>query len=130
MFRVLVQQCCSCYHSHMSLIRRFDGFTCCEMQSCELHEIATQNYISGSITAQKRSSSAENTGFVFINCIISGTGQVFLGRAWGPFSRVIYLYTYMNDIIIPAGWQDWSNPSRERYAPPHLALNSPLLIVL
>lgn len=85
-------------------------------KSCEIHEIATQTYISGSLTAQKRSSSDENTGFVFINCKVtgSGTGQVFLGRAWGPYSRVVFLYTFMDSTIIPAGWADWSNPSRER----------------
>lgn len=85
-------------------------------KNCEIHEIATQAYISGSLTAQKRSSPDENTGFVFINCLITGigTGQVFLGRAWGPYSRVVYIYTYMDDVILPEGWQDWSNPSRER----------------
>ena len=124
-YLLIHQQCCSCLPLTHALDSSIDSLVATYTQSCELHEIATQNYISGSITAQKRSSSAENTGFVFINCMVTGTGQVFLGRAWGPFSRVVYLYTYMNDIIIPAGWQDWSNPSRERYAPPHLALHSP-----
>jgi pectinesterase len=82
--------------------------------SCQLNVKAQpEAYVSGSIAAQRRSSPDENTGFVFINCVISGTGEVYLGRAWGPYSRTIYMYTYMSDIIVPAGWQDWNDPSRD-----------------
>lgn len=125
----------SCPSIHVSIPdslrsgRLCDLFRCSDLgeqlaQNCEIHEIATQAYISGSLTAQKRSSPDENTGFVFINCLITGigTGQVFLGRAWGPYSRVVYIYTYMDDVILPEGWQDWSNPSRERLVSFHFLL--------
>jgi len=76
-------------------------------KECELYAIADQRYLSGSITAQNRASPTEKSGFVFIGCNITGTGKVFLGRAWGAYSQVIFAYTYMADIIVPQGWDDW-----------------------
>jgi hypothetical protein len=87
----------------------------CEWQNVELHAMAQDSMISGSLTAQKRSSSSEDTGFVFIDCKITGTGQVYLGRAWGPYSRTVYINTYMENIIIPEGWQDWGSSQRQKW---------------
>lgn len=83
-------------------------------KNVELHAMAQDSMISGSLTAQKRSSSSEDTGFVFIDCKITGTGQVYLGRAWGPYSRTVYINTYMENIIIPEGWQDWGSSQRQK----------------
>ncbi|RVW38341.1 hypothetical protein VitviT2T_016448 [Vitis vinifera] len=79
-------------------------------EGCHVHAIA-QN--TGALTAQGRSSLLEDTGFSFVNCKVTGSGALFLGRAWGPFSRVVFAYTYMDDIIIPKGWYNWGDPSRE-----------------
>ncbi|KAH7414726.1 hypothetical protein KP509_14G007600 [Ceratopteris richardii] len=78
-------------------------------QGCEIHVVP----VAGSITAQSRSSATSDSGFVFLNCTISGTGVVYLGRAWGRYSRVVFLYTYMESIIRPEGWQNWGDPTRE-----------------
>ncbi|KAG0592489.1 hypothetical protein M758_1G249900 [Ceratodon purpureus] len=83
-------------------------------KNVELHAMAQDSMISGSLTAQKRSSSNEDTGFVFIDCKITGTGKVYLGRAWGPYSRTVYINTYMENIIIPEGWQDWGSSQRQK----------------
>lgn len=91
------------YNLHVPLIW-FD------LQGCHVHAIA-QN--TGALTAQGRSSLLEDTGFSFVNCKVTGSGALFLGRAWGPFSRVVFAYTYMDDIIIPKGWYNWGDPSRE-----------------
>ncbi|KAJ4959003.1 hypothetical protein NE237_026114 [Protea cynaroides] len=79
-------------------------------EGCQLHAIA-QN--TGAITAQGRGSLLDDTGFSFVNCKVTGSGALYLGRAWGPFSRVVFAYTYMDNIIIPKGWYDWGDPSRE-----------------
>ncbi|KAH6803118.1 Pectin lyase-like superfamily protein [Perilla frutescens var. frutescens] len=55
--------------------------------------------------------------FIFGNGLslfeVTGSGALYLGRAWGPFSRVVFSYTYMDNIIIPKGWYNWGDPSRE-----------------
>ncbi|OAY62718.1 putative pectinesterase 53 [Ananas comosus] len=79
-------------------------------EGCHLHAIA-ERY--GAVTAQNRMSGAEDTGFSFVNCKVTGSGALYLGRAWGNFSRVVFAYTYMDDIILPRGWYNWGDPSRE-----------------
>lgn len=78
-------------------------------KNCELRVVP---YSPGALTAQKRSSSDSITGFSFLYCAVTGTGVAYLGRAWGPYSRVVYAYTWMNDIIFPNGWNDWGDFNR------------------
>eukprot|EP00250_Pteridium_aquilinum_P007993 c17590_g1_i1 orf=170-1282(-) len=73
---------------------------------CELNSIA-QSY--GSVAAQDRQNMDDNTGFVFMNCKVTGSGLVYLGRAMGPFSLIIFAYSYFDDIIDPRGWDDWDH---------------------
>ncbi|GAV75903.1 Pectinesterase domain-containing protein [Cephalotus follicularis] len=77
---------------------------------CHLHAI-TNNY--GALTAQKRQSLLEETGFSFVHCKVTGSGALYLGRAWGTFSRVVFAYTYMDKIITPRGWYNWGDKNRE-----------------
>ncbi|KAL7089836.1 hypothetical protein ACP275_12G002300 [Erythranthe tilingii] len=77
--------------------------------SCHLHA-KTNNY--GALTAQKRESMLDETGFSFVNCKVTGNGALYLGRAWGSFSRVVFAYTYMDKIITPRGWYDWGDKQR------------------
>ncbi|CAN6848626.1 unnamed protein product [Brassica oleracea] len=79
-------------------------------EGCHVHAIADKL---GAVTAQGRSSVLEDTGFSFMNCMVTGTGVLYLGRAWGPFSRVVFAYSYMDNIILPRGWYNWGDPSRE-----------------
>ncbi|XP_019422833.1 PREDICTED: probable pectinesterase 53 [Lupinus angustifolius] len=79
-------------------------------EGCHVHAIA-QNI--GALTAQGRGSLLEDTGFSFVHCKVTGSGALYLGRAWGPFSRVVFAYTYMDNIIIPRGWYNWGDPNRE-----------------
>ncbi|KAK6941447.1 Pectinesterase, catalytic [Dillenia turbinata] len=79
-------------------------------KGCHVHAIA-QNM--GALTAQSRNSLMDDTGFSFVNCEVTASGALYLGRAWGPFSRVIFAYTYMGNIIIPEGWYNWGDPNRE-----------------
>lgn len=70
----------------------------------------------GSVTAQKRESSSRRTGFSFVGGSLLGSGQVYLGRAWGPYSRVVFAFTFMQDIVIREGWHNWNDPNRQRTA--------------
>ncbi|RDX66453.1 putative pectinesterase 48, partial [Mucuna pruriens] len=58
------------------------------------------------ITAQGRESMAQDTGFTFLHCNItgSGSGNTYLGRAWKKSPRVVFAYTYMGSLINSRGW--------------------------
>lgn len=74
----------------------------------------------GYITAQQRRSADETTGYVFLRCIITGTGNgspyMHLGRPWAPYARVIFAYTWMDACIMPIGWNNWGNSENEKTA--------------
>ncbi|XP_020110024.1 probable pectinesterase 8 isoform X2 [Ananas comosus] len=88
-------------------------------EDCRLISIASPvpagvRFINGVVTAHGRTSGDENTGFVFVKCSIGGTGQIWLGRAWRPYARVVFAYTSMSDIIAPEGWNDFNDPARDQ----------------
>ncbi|EYU27260.1 hypothetical protein MIMGU_mgv1a024611mg, partial [Erythranthe guttata] len=73
-------------------------------------------YIEGSVDlifGDGRSYFKENTSFFLVNCRVTGSNIVYLGRAWAPFSTTIFAYTYMENNINPKGWFDWGDPSRQ-----------------
>nr|XP_016449487.1 PREDICTED: probable pectinesterase 8 isoform X2 [Nicotiana tabacum] len=70
--------------------------------------------INGAVTAHGRATKDENSGFAFVNCTLGGTGRIWLGRAWRPYSTVVFANTYMTDIIAPEGWNDFNDPSRDQ----------------
>ncbi|XP_048494370.1 pectinesterase 31 isoform X2 [Beta vulgaris subsp. vulgaris] len=73
----------------------------------------------GFITAQSRKSSQDTTGYVFLRCVITGNGKAsyaYLGRPWGPFGRVVYAYTYMDQCVRHEGWNNWGKCENERSA--------------
>ncbi|KAG0592419.1 hypothetical protein KC19_1G250800 [Ceratodon purpureus] len=80
-------------------------------QSCQLNSIAKPG--SGSLTAQKRTGNTA-TGFSFVGCTITGTGPIYLGRAWGPNSRTVFIYCNIANIIRPEGWFNWGDSSRDK----------------
>ncbi|AOZ92378.1 pectinesterase family protein [Paenibacillus crassostreae] len=63
-------------------------------------------------------------GYLMLNSRLTkadslGLGTVDLGRPWRPYAQVVYINTWMDDHIKPAGWHNWSNPANEltaRYA--------------
>ncbi|XP_042453750.1 probable pectinesterase 67 isoform X1 [Zingiber officinale] len=78
-------------------------------QSCEIFVLQdNRKKILGSITAQNRESADETSGFVFHKAKVYGVGDVYLGRAKGAYSRVIFAETYLSKTITPRGWTNWS----------------------
>ncbi|XP_050939322.1 putative pectinesterase 52 [Cucumis melo] len=67
----------------------------------------------GFITAQGKENPSESSGFVFIRCIVKGSGKVFLGRAYRPFSTVIFHLCFLPSCIDPAGWNSWQQVGHE-----------------
>ncbi|XP_072973522.1 pectinesterase QRT1 [Typha angustifolia] len=82
-------------------------------QDCTLHAVA-MSY--GAVAASQRNSPSDDSGFSFLNCRLTGSGKLYLGRAWGRYARVVYSYCQLENIIIPEGWSDWGDPSRTRTA--------------
>ncbi|KAI7980846.1 putative pectinesterase/pectinesterase inhibitor 7 [Camellia lanceoleosa] len=69
------------------------------------------------ITAQGRADINQNTGTSIQNCTITappdlaannGTTQTYLGRPWKPYSRTVYMQSFLDYLINPAGWAAWS----------------------
>ncbi|XP_059625452.1 pectinesterase 2-like [Cornus florida] len=80
----------------------------------ELHVLPGENI--AIVTAQARESSSDSTGYSFVHCNISGSGSnIFLGRAWRTFSRVVYAYTHMSNVVTPQGWSDHYNPQKDNF---------------
>jgi polygalacturonase len=73
----------------------------------------------GFLTAQSRSQAGQDSGFVFRDCRIvadPGVGNVYLGRPWRPYATVVFLNTWLDAHIIPAGWREW-HPGETNYLP-------------
>ncbi|KAI5067299.1 hypothetical protein GOP47_0017827 [Adiantum capillus-veneris] len=80
-------------------------------KGCQLRTLSINP---GSLTAQKRASPSSRTGFSFVDCRVDGSGVLYLGRAWGAYSRVVFSYTYLGNVIIPKGWYNWGVSGREK----------------
>jgi pectinesterase len=87
----------------------------------------------GWLTAQSRTSADEPTGYVILNSRVtssiehalatanSSAGQArsaprsperevtSLGRPWRPYSRVVYINTWLSADVTPQGWNTWGN---------------------
>ncbi|KAI0887899.1 carbohydrate esterase family 8 protein [Annulohypoxylon maeteangense] len=77
-----------------------------------LNSTIVPNKDGGSIAAMKRASSTTAGGLVFDQCTVAATkdvtaGSVFLGRPYNEYSRVAYIYTYLDASISTAGWSVW-----------------------
>ncbi len=77
-------------------------------ENCELHSTPHNG---GFLTAQSKHYPGEDSGFVFDHCKTSAdpgvTGPVYLGRPWRPYAKVVFMHTWMDDKIAPAGWREW-----------------------
>ncbi|XP_074308625.1 putative pectinesterase 11 [Silene latifolia] len=76
---------------------------------CHIHCIAPKA-MNGVITAQRRTTWEENTGFYFTKSNITGVNNCYLGRPWGNYSRVVFAHTHMSSAVLPLGWNDWNKP--------------------
>ncbi|KAK9697423.1 hypothetical protein RND81_08G036400 [Saponaria officinalis] len=70
------------------------------------------------VTAQSRDMPEENTGISIQNCTVLATEWLYsnktkvksyLGRPWRTYSRTVFIESYIDDFIDPAGWTKWSD---------------------
>ncbi|KAK8650063.1 hypothetical protein V6N13_139713 [Hibiscus sabdariffa] len=100
-------------HGSLLFLRFVYVYLCSNsMQGCII-KVTVPRGRTGTITAQGQESASENTGFVFKNCLIYGTGPAYLGRAYRAYSRVLFHHTQMSDIIVPQGWSAWNYVGKE-----------------
>jgi polygalacturonase len=74
---------------------------------CEIHSTP---HSEGFLTAQSRHYPTEDSGFVFNHCTLTaapGATNIWLGRPWRPYAKVVFLNTQMGSHILPAGWREW-----------------------
>ncbi|XP_059625645.1 probable pectinesterase/pectinesterase inhibitor 7 [Cornus florida] len=86
-------------------------------QNCNLYPRLPLSGQFNAITAQGRTDPNQNTGISIQNCTIkaaddlassNSTTQTYLGRPWKEYSRTIYLQSFMDSVINPVGWHEWS----------------------
>ncbi|KVH91211.1 Pectinesterase, active site-containing protein [Cynara cardunculus var. scolymus] len=82
------------------------------LQSCNIYARDPPNK-TNTLTAQGRTDPNQNTGISIHNCRVTGVSSLsgvktFLGRPWKQYSRTVYLKTYLDGIVNPAGWMPWS----------------------
>ena len=84
-------------------------------EECEIHSIA--HPAGGFLTANGRSKVDEDSGYVFDHCALTAEPEVtniFLGRPWRDYAKVIFMNTKMGEHIVPAGWSEWHKGETER----------------
>ncbi|MDP5170924.1 MAG: pectinesterase family protein, partial [Bacteroidia bacterium] len=49
-------------------------------------------------------------GYVFFDCQLAGkpNTQVYLGRPWRPYAQTVFIRTFLDKHVYPAGWSEWN----------------------
>jgi pectinesterase len=85
-------------------------------QNCNLYARKPDPKQKNLFTAQGREDPNQNTGISIINSKVTAaadlipvksTFKTYLGRPWKKYSRTVYLNSFLDDLIDPAGWLEW-----------------------
>ena len=79
----------------------------------------TINSKSNSYVTAASTSRNQPFGYVFMNCTLTadeGISDVFLGRPWRDYAKVVYLNCELGNHILPGGWANWSKTERDQTA--------------
>ncbi|XP_077218162.1 pectinesterase-like [Tasmannia lanceolata] len=86
-------------------------------QNCNLYARKPDPNQKNIFTAQGRVDPNENTGISIQNCKVTAASDLipvkssfktYLGRPWKNYSRTIFMESFLDDLIDPAGWLEWS----------------------
>ncbi|KAG9129337.1 hypothetical protein Leryth_016629 [Lithospermum erythrorhizon] len=86
-------------------------------QNCNIYARKPMPNQKNTITAQSRSDPNQETGISIQNCTMNAApdlannlsfAQTYLGRPWKPYSRTVYMESFIGQLIDPAGWLEWN----------------------
>ncbi|XP_065867153.1 pectinesterase-like [Euphorbia lathyris] len=87
------------------------------LQDCDIHARRPNSGQKNMLTAQGRTDPNQNTGIVIQKCRIGATSDLrpvqssfptYLGRPWKEYSRTVVMQSAISDVIVPAGWHEWT----------------------
>lgn len=87
------------------------------IQNCNIYPRKPMAMQKNTITAQSRKDPNQNTGISIHNCKVTAARDLvpvkrsfptYLGRPWKLYSRTVYMQTFLDDLVSPAGWLEWS----------------------
>ncbi|XP_028794899.1 pectinesterase-like [Neltuma alba] len=87
------------------------------LQNCNLYPRLPMSGQFNAITAQGRTDPNQNTGTSIQNATIKaaddlapsvGSVKTYLGRPWKEYSRTVFMESWMDSLINPAGWREWN----------------------
>ncbi|KAL3536982.1 hypothetical protein ACH5RR_000348 [Cinchona calisaya] len=85
-------------------------------QNCNIFARNTPTH-TNTLTAQGRTDPNQNTGISIHNCRVTADSDLkpvqssvktYLGRPWKKYSRTVFMKTFLDSLINPAGWLPWS----------------------
>ncbi|XVE77581.1 hypothetical protein DITRI_Ditri13aG0075000 [Diplodiscus trichospermus] len=85
-------------------------------QNCNIYPRRPMSGQYNAVTAQGRTDPNQNTGTSIDNSNIMAaddlassntTFKTYLGRPWKEYSRTVYMQSFMDSLIDPAGWREW-----------------------
>ncbi|GMN40944.1 hypothetical protein TIFTF001_010159 [Ficus carica] len=86
------------------------------LQNCMIYARRPMNKQKNTITAQGRTDPNQNTGISIHNSRVMASAdlkpvlssfQTYLGRPWKQYSRTVFMQTYLDSLVDPAGWLEW-----------------------
>ncbi|XP_043695093.1 pectinesterase-like [Telopea speciosissima] len=86
-------------------------------QNCNIYPRKPLSGQENTVTAQGRTDPNENTGISIHDCQITAASDLksvqssvktYLGRPWKQYSRTVVMKTYLDSLIDPAGWLEWT----------------------
>ncbi|XP_057965519.1 pectinesterase 2-like [Malania oleifera] len=116
-----------CVHSERQFFRECDiygtvdfifGNAAVVFQNCNIY--VRKGHSTNTITAQGRSNPDQNTGISIQNCSVMAAADLakgkqcpptYLGRPWRLFSRTVFLESFLDKLVNPAGWLEWDGSS-------------------
>ncbi|KAF6176719.1 hypothetical protein GIB67_031530 [Kingdonia uniflora] len=87
------------------------------LQNCNIYARLPISGQFNALTAQGRTDPGQNTGISIHNCKIkaaadlassNGTMKTYLGRPWKEYSRTVVMQSFIDSLIDPTGWNNWS----------------------